>query len=79
MSEAEKEEEINIEEDLQKLEEIVKELEDEQLDLQRSIELFEEGVKLAEEVKGGLSEAELRLKKVIETSELDFEAEDFSL
>jgi len=73
------EERIDIEEDLKKLEEIVRELEDEQLDLERSIELFEEGVKLAEEVKGGLSEAELRLKKVVETSDLDFEAEDFNL
>lgn len=73
------EERIDIEEDLKKLEEIVRELEDDQLDLERSIELFEEGVKLAEEVKGGLSEAELRLKKVVETSDLDFEAEDFNL
>ena len=79
MNEEEREERIDIEENLKKLEEIVRELEDEQLDLERSIELFEEGVKLAEEVKGGLSEAELRLKKVVETSELDFEAEDFNL
>ena len=73
------EDDIDIEENLEKLESIVKELEDEQLDLERSIELFEQGVKLAEEVKGGLSEAELRLKKVVESSELDFEAEDFNL
>lgn len=73
------EKEVDIEENLEKLESIVKELENEQLDLERSIELFEQGVKLAEEVKGGLSEAELRLKKVVESSELDFEAEDFNL
>lgn len=73
------EEGVDIEGNLEKLESIVKELEDEQLDLERSIELFEQGVKLAEEVKGGLSEAELRLKKVVESSELDFEAEDFNL
>ncbi|MBS3786717.1 exodeoxyribonuclease VII small subunit [Candidatus Bipolaricaulota bacterium] len=73
------EEEVDIEGNLEKLESIVRELEDEQLDLERSIELFEEGVKLAEEVKGGLSEAELRLKKVVESSDLDFEAEDFNL
>ena len=74
-----KEEQVDIEDNLEKLESIVQELEDEQLDLERSIELFEEGVKLAEEVKQGLSEAELRLKKVINDSELDFEAEDFNL
>lgn len=73
------EEEVDIEENLEKLESIVKELENEQLDLERSIELFEKGVKLAEEVEGGLSEAELRLKKVVESTELDFEAEDFNL
>ena len=73
------EERVDIEKNLEKLEEIVKELEDEQLDLERSIELFEEGVKLAEEVKGELSEAELRLKKVVEASDLNFEAEDFNL
>lgn len=73
------EKEVDIEENLEELESIVKELENEQLDLERSIELFEQGVKLAEEVKGGLSEAELRLKKVVESSELDFEAEDFNL
>ncbi|MCF7890454.1 exodeoxyribonuclease VII small subunit [Candidatus Bipolaricaulota bacterium] len=76
MSEQEK---VDIEGNLEKLESIVKELENEQLDLERSIELFEKGVKLAEEVKGGLSEAELRLKKVVESSDLDFEAEDFNL
>ncbi len=72
-------EEVDIEGNLEKLESIVKELENEQLDLERSIELFEQGVELAEEVKGALSDAELRLKKVVESSELDFEAEDFNL
>ena len=73
------EEEVDIEGNLEELESIVKELEGEQLDLERSMELFERGVKLAEEVKGGLSKAELRLKKVVESSDLDFEAEDFNL
>ena len=70
---------LDIEEDLGRLEDIVEELENQQLDLERSIELFEEGVKLAEEVKKNLSEAEFRLKKVVDDSELDFEAEDFNL
>ncbi len=73
------EKDLDVEEDLGRLEDIVEELENEQLDLERSIELFEEGVKLAEEVKKGLSEAEFRLKKVVDDSELDFEAEDFNL
>lgn len=73
------ENEIEVEDDLTELEKIVEELEGDQLDLERSIELFEEGVKLAEEIQEGLSEAEVRLKKVIEESELDFEVEDFDL
>jgi exodeoxyribonuclease VII small subunit len=73
------EEKIDFERNLTELENIVDELEDEHLNLDRSIELFEEGVKLAEEIQTGLSEAKLRLKKVIENSELDFEAEDFDL
>ena len=73
------ENELDVEENLGKLEDIVEELENEQLDLERSIELFEQGVKLAEGVKKGLSEAEFRLKKVVESSDLDFEAEDFDL
>lgn len=73
------ENEIEVEDDLTELEKIVEELEGGQLDLERSIELFEEGVKLAEEIQEGLSEAEVRLKKVIEESELDFEVEDFDL
>ncbi|MFP4135837.1 MAG: exodeoxyribonuclease VII small subunit [Candidatus Acetothermia bacterium] len=72
-------EQVNVEEDLAKLEEIVGELENDQLALERSIELFEEGVELAEGIKNGLSEAEVRLKKVVEESDLDFEVEDFDL
>ncbi|MCF7875641.1 exodeoxyribonuclease VII small subunit [Candidatus Bipolaricaulota bacterium] len=73
------ENELDVEDDLGKLEDIVEELENEQLDLERSIELFEQGVKLAEGIKKGLSEAEFKLKKVVESSDLDFEAEDFNL
>lgn len=73
------EERMDFEKKIKNLENIVDELENEQLDLDRSIELFEEGVKLAEEIKGGLSDAKLRLKKVIQNSELDFEPEDFDI
>ncbi len=73
------EEEIDVEKDLEKLEGIVEELEGEDLKLQKSIELFEEGIDLAEEIQEGLSTAEVRLKKVIENSELDLKVEDFDL
>jgi len=73
------EEKIDVEENLKKLEGIVEELEGEDLELERSIELFEEGVELAEGIQEGLSAAEVRLKKVIEESELDLQVEDFDI
>ncbi len=73
------EEKIDVEENLKKLEGIVEELEGEDLELERSIELFEEGIELAEGIQEGLSTAEVRLKKVIEDSELDLKVEDFDI
>lgn len=73
------EEEIEVEENLKKLEGIVEELEGEDLELERSIELFEEGIELAEGIQEDLSAAEVRLKRVIEDSKLDLKVEDFDI
>lgn len=62
---------------LARLEEIVRQLENEQISLEQSLELFEEGVKLADSIQKRLSEAHLRVKKVIEEAE-SFKLEDFS-
>jgi len=51
---------------LRRLETIVEKLDDESLSLQKSIELYEEGVMLSKQCSQTLEEAELRIKKVNE-------------
>lgn len=67
---------LKIESALTRLEEIVRQLENEQISLEESLELFEEGVKLADSIQKRLSEAQLRVKKVLEEAE-SFKVEDF--
>lgn len=47
--------------------------------MDHSIDLFERGVKLAEQVKDRLSNAETRLKKIVQSSDLDLKIDDFDL
>lgn len=67
---------LKVEPALARLEEIVRQLENEQISLEQSLELFEEGVKLADAIHKRLSEAQLRVKKVLEEAE-SFKLEDF--
>lgn len=67
---------LKVEPALARLEEIVRQLENEQISLEQSLELFEEGVKLADSIQKRLSEAQLRVKKVLEEAE-SFKLEDF--
>jgi exodeoxyribonuclease VII small subunit len=69
---------LKIESALARLEEIVRQLESEQISLEESLELFEEGVKLADSIQKKLSEAQLRIKKVLEEAET-FKTEDFGV
>lgn len=73
------ESDFKVEEALDQLEEIVEELESESVDLQRSVDLFEEGVELADRIKKELEEAELHLKKVIEEAEGDYSLENLEI
>jgi exodeoxyribonuclease VII small subunit len=57
-------EQQNFEEALSRLEEIVSELEDESISLEKSIQLYEEGIKLSKLCTQTLEEAELRIEKV---------------
>lgn len=61
-----KKERQSFEEALSRLEAIVSELEDESVSLEKSIELYEEGLKLANYCTKTLEEAELRIEKVNE-------------
>jgi len=68
--------ELGVEEALRRLEEIVRSLEDDEVSLEESLKLFEEGVRLADSLKKRLEESELRVKKVLESTE-GFRLEDF--
>ncbi len=56
----------SFEEALSRLEAIVQELEDESISLEKSIELYEEGIKLSKLCTQTLEEAELRIENVAE-------------
>ncbi len=61
-----KKEPLSFEEALSRLETIVDELEDESITLDKSIELYEEGIELSRLCTETLEEAELRIKNVAE-------------
>ena len=72
----------NFEAQLASLERIVRELERGDLPLERSLELFEQGVKLSRECQERLNEAERRIEVLLRsgdgtTTTLEFGADDF--
>ena len=69
---------LRVEEALARLEEIVRSLESDEVSLEDSLRLFEEGVRLADALKKRLEESELRVRKVLEEAE-GFRLEDFDL
>ena len=65
---------VNFEASLEKLAQIVKKLEDGDIKLEDSVNSFEEGISLVKECQKQLSEAELKVKKLLgdgETVDLD--------
>ena len=66
MNSNEEKEPLSFEEALARLEMIVKELEDESIALDTSIELYEEGIELSRLCTETLEEAELRIENVAE-------------
>ena len=72
-----KKEEKNFEELLDKLEEITSKLEKEQLSLDDSVKLFEEGMKISKECNSKLEDAEKRITVLIEENN-DLKEEDFT-
>lgn len=59
-------ERLSFEKALSRLEAIVKKLDDENLSLEESIQLYEEGIMLSKQCTETLEEAELRIEKVHE-------------
>ena len=56
--------ELSFEQNLKKLEEIVEQLESGEIDLERSVELYEKGVNLKNICEEKLKKAELQIKKI---------------
>lgn len=61
-----KKERLSFEEALTRLKEIVEELEAEDISLEESVQLYEEGIKLSKTCTQTLEDAELRIEKVNE-------------
>jgi exodeoxyribonuclease VII small subunit len=62
--------------DLERLEQIVRSLEQEDLDLDRALALFEEGVARLRDARTRLGDAELRLKQLREAADGSVDAAD---
>ena len=64
-----KKETVNFEVSLQKLEKIIEKLEDGDISLEESVKSFEEGIGLVKECQKQLSQAELKVKKLLDNSD----------
>ena len=69
---------FNFESAMIELEKIVKRLEGEYESLEKSLELFEKGTKLAEQLRGKLDAAEQRIKVLQKDKEVEINREDIS-
>lgn len=67
---------MKFEEELKRLEEIVKQLENEETSLDDSISLFEEGTKILKKLREKLNEAEKKVKILLKDSEGEFHLEE---
>jgi exodeoxyribonuclease VII small subunit len=65
MAKEKKEAELKFEEALKRLNEIVHQLEDEEVELDSALKLFEEGVKLSDICKARLEEADKKVKVLL--------------
>ncbi len=78
MEEKMKDEDINFEDALKKLEEIASQLEKNDSDLDKSVELFEEGTKLSKKCSEILQKAEKRITILINDGKDNFTEEEFN-
>ena len=62
------EKEINFQEELNRLEKIVNDIQEKELSIDDSLKLFEEGQKIIKELSEELKKAEAKVEKVIETN-----------
>ena len=74
---AEKKEDIKFEKAMKRLEIIVEELEKGEMDIDKSLEYFEEGIKMSRHCSKKLSEAEQRIEKLTRNDKGELVAELF--
>ena len=67
----------DFESSLEKLEEIVTKLETGDLPLEKSIKAFEDGIKLTRHCQKLLTDAELKIKKLVNSDDGSFDLESF--
>ncbi len=70
---------MNYEKSLRRLDEIVASLENEQIGLDQSLKLFEEGIELLRSASAELDKAETRVQMLIERSEGGFDLKEMDL
>lgn len=70
---------MNYEQSLRRLDEILAALENEQIGLDQSLKLFEEGIELLRSASAQLDEAETRVQMLIEKSGGGFELREMDL
>ena len=61
---------VNFETSLQKLEKIIAKLEDGDISLEDSVKSFEEGIGLVKDCQKQLSQAELKVKKLLDSGDI---------
>ena len=73
---ANKKKDFTFEETFKNLEDIVNQLESGQETLEKSLELFEEGIKLSDICRAKLDNADQKIKKLIKKTDSSFELKD---
>ena len=68
---------MTFETQLQRLEQIVAELESDEIELDRALALFEEGIKHLRAATDALAQAEARVQRLVERADGSFEVTDF--
>jgi exodeoxyribonuclease VII small subunit len=68
---------MDFEESLNKLEDIVQKLEKGEISLEESLPLFEEGMEILGNLKDYLSNAEIKIEKLIKDSEGKFKTDEY--
>jgi len=74
-----KEDELTFEKGLARLEQLVEALESDELNLDKSLSLFEEGIKLARKLNKKLDQAEKRLELLLKDDSGELVSENFAL